>query len=875
LHPGCDVCGIGEICATQLDGNLSLVGDLERSIHLTRGALSEVTGQRVTALRHFALQRWWNSAIRAHLNSLTQTLSRGDFIGDCVVYEADSREVFVQFRWLFLVCVVAFSGCDDSGEAGAVSDASVMSDGSGGTAVEDMGMGGTPVLDGAPMPAGRLVVSSLALEFGRLAVGAEAEQRLSISNEGEGPLSVGLEGLAAPFTTSRMFPMTIPEGATRTIIFTFAPVAAGPVEQTINFVPDNGDGESVVLTGAAASPEGELLTDVLDFGVKAPGMAAAESVRIRNSSPNIPLNVIGTGVLEAPFSVPMGQLPTTLSPGEEAQILVQLNPEADGTFEQTLTINTNAGPFEVSVTARVVTPGDMSVTGMEPAWVVAGQETSVIIHGGPFPEGDVSVTVGETMLAEVERLDAWHLRGVVPATLMLSEDGPSALDVRVDAAGRFGLSPASVVVTPSLEQGRPLTLETLQAGPIGPEGNPWRLTVSEVPADVAVTITPGTVIIAEMDQRLRIFGPVQIGGEGPPVVFSSSNHEAGSWSGLNFDLDENNSTLQHVIVEYAGAGEAAVVVERPLGLTGFVVRRSASDALRIEDGAQLAFYSGEITDVNGDAIVMAPASSIFRFQRSRVRGAGWPMRADVGVFGRLPLGAGHDWQDNAQDAIGIHGSISNEVTLPNQPAGLSYRFYGDLRVLRGGALSFARGAPLVLDGVIELRGGALVLPPGFRISAEGNGAILADGGTFSAVGTVENPIVLGLASDMPVEPPAPWRGVNLAAVTQTEIAHLTIRGAGANGESALQLPAGPLEIAGLSVEESAGTALTIDGQITLTEAHFRDNPAGISIVGGNGLVQGTSTDAPAVTFADLALCDGWDVAGLLDGEQMPIETDCP
>jgi len=571
----------------------------------------------------------------------------------------------------------------------------------------------------------------------------------------------------------------------------------------------------------------------------------------------------------------MGQLPVVVAPGQEAQILVQLNPEADGVFTQTLSINTDGGTFEVPVTARVVTPGDMSVTGVEPAWVVAGQETTVVIHGGPFPEGETRVTVGEAALSDVEWVDPWHLRGVVPDTLVVGDGAPSALDVRVDAEGRFGVAAGGVVVTPAVDMGRALTLEALQAGPIGPEGNPWRLEISEVPGDVPVTISPGAVILAAEAQRLRLFGPVQIGGDGPPVIFSATTHEAGAWSGLNFDLNEENSTLQKVVVEYAGAGEAAVVVERPLGLTDFVVRRSAGDALRIEDGAQLAFYSGEMTDIQGDAIVMAPASSIFRFQGSRVRGARWPMRADVGVFGRLPLGAGHDWADNAKNAIGIHGSVGSEITLPNQPAGLAYRFHGDVRVLRGGTLSFSRGAPLILDGVIELRGGALALPPGFQIPAEGAGAIVADGGTFTAQGTMENPIILGRAPDAPAEPPAPWVGVDLTAATQTQIAHLTIRGAGGTEDNALKLPRSPVEIVGLTIEESAAGALTVSGSASLTDAVFRGNATGIDIEGGGGLIQGTSSDAPAVVFVDVAFCADWDLAGLLDADGAAVGTNCP
>ena len=742
-----------------------------------------------------------------------------------------------------------------------------------------LGDSGMPEMDGAvdgsPAGSGRLELAPDTLDFGRLAVGSDAEQRLTVSNAGAGPLTVDLEDLAPPFTSSRMFPLTIPPGANRTVIFTFAPEMAGAVEQIVRFVPDAGEARVVTLTGIAAMPEGEVLVDTLDFGVGAPGMAAAEAVTVRNASANIPLNVIGTAGLEAPFSVPMGQLPTLLSPGAEAQILVQFNPEMDGEFTQTLTINTDGGTFEVTVTARVVTPGDMTVTGLEPAWVVAGQETTVIVHGGPFPEGAARVTLGETALSGVERLDAWRLRAVVPDTLMADAEGAVGLDLRVDAGEQFGVAATSVVVTPPVESGRSLTLEALTAGPIGPDGNPWRLAVAEVPGEIEVSIEPGTVILAEADQRLRIAGVAVIGGEGPPVIFSAANAVAGAWGGLNFDLNEGNSTLQRVVVEFAGAGEAAVVVERALGLTEFVVRQSASDGLRIEDGTRMAFYSGELTDIAGDGIVMAPASSIFRFQNSRVRGVQWPMRADVGVFGRLPLGAGHDWADNAHDAIGIRGGVSTAVTLPNQPAGLAYRFHGDVRVLRGGELSFASGAPLVLDGVIEIRGGTLTLPAGLRVPAEGAGAIVADGGTFAVRGTAENPVVIGLPPDALAEPPMPWIGVDLTNAVQADVAHLTILGAGGGGENALRLPRSPVEIPGLIIESSAAGALTINGQATLTASQFRANQRGITIAGGSGSIEGVSTDEPAVDFVDVEVCADWNLETLLDGAGEVAPTNCP
>ena len=779
-------------------------------------------------------------------------------------------------RLRYVLLFVALFGCDDGGDsAGGQDDATAMSD-DGMMPVNEMGVSdGGPAPDQGPSGTGVLEVDPTTLEFERLAVGARAEQQLTLSNAGDGPLSVALDDLAAPFSSSRRFPLQIPAGAARPVIFTFAPETAGPVEQVITFRPDSGEAQSVTLTGSAATPEAELLTASLDFGVTEPGVAASDAVVIRNASAEIALTLISAGGVEAPFSVPMGQLPVNLAPGEEGRVVVQLNPAADGDFAQTLLVGTNGGTFEVPVTARVVTPGDMEVTGVEPAWVVAGVPTEVIVHGGPFPLEIDAVTIGDVALSEVERVDEWHVRALVPDTLEVGAGEALALDVRIESGPRFGLAAASVVVTPDPAVGRALNLEALRAGPIGPEGNPWRLEVDVVPGDVPVTIAPGTVILAAADQRLRFAAPVQIGGEGAPVVFSATAPIAGGWSGLNFDLTEGPSTLQAVVVEYAGAGEAAVVIERDLGLTDIIIRRSAGDALRIEDGARLAFYSGEITDAEGDAVVMAPASGIFRFQRSRVRGVQWPMRADIGVFGRLPLGAGHDWAANAYDAIGIGGSLTSEIHLPNQPAGLTYRVRADIRVSRGGTLSFSSGAPLILDGVIEIRGGTLVLPAGLQLRAEGAGTIIADGGTFTAQGTAENPVVIGARVEGAEGEPSPWDGVRLEAVTQANIAHLTVLGAGRSGDSAVGLPRSAVEIVGLAVEDSSAAALTLSGPATLTEARFGRNASGIEINGGRGAIEGTSTDAPAVSFSDPALCAEWNLDGLLDGAGEPVMTDCP
>ncbi|MCA9540217.1 MAG: choice-of-anchor D domain-containing protein, partial [Myxococcales bacterium] len=543
---------------------------------------------------------------------------------------------------------------------------------------------------------GRLVADPETVEFGLVAVGGMGDGMLSLQNDGEGPVEItAFDGLAAPFSTGRALPLTVPAGASRTLVLAYQPGEEGDDEATVTVVSDaEGPPLQFTLRGRAGRPMGELATPVLDFGVVVPGMPGGQLLEVRNTSPGLPLTALEVRDIAPPFAVPQGQLPATAAPEDSIRLVVQFAPEADGDFEQMITLRTDGGEFAVRLVGRAVTPGELRLVGVEPGFGPVDSPVTVTVHGGPFAAEPTRITIGDVELQDLALVDDWRVRGTLPVSGEAVGTLDDTVDVRVELdGGGFGVLPAAFVRTPGLNAGRMLDAAAVAAGTIGPEGNPWRLTIDTLAAGTELTIEPGTVILGEAG-ALTIEGVLRCGADTGPVVFSAREGEAGAWSGLRFAANDVASELHRTTVEYAGlAGEPALVTAQSTTLDGLVVRHSGGDGVRVEGMGSLVLLGGQFTDLAGDALRLAePTVSVFRVQRTFIRRARWPLVGLPGHFGRLPLGEANDWVDNAHDAIGLRGGVGTNLTLANQPAGLFYRLIEPITVGRGVIFGLSPGA---------------------------------------------------------------------------------------------------------------------------------------------------------------------------------------
>lgn len=768
---------------------------------------------------------------------------------------------------LWLLVLLGLTACDDDGghagptpDTGAPPDMSVAEDG----APTD-----GPAPDAPAQLFGALATDVMEVDFGNVGVGGKIDGMLRLRNEGEGALTVEGWVLAAPFSSSRQPPLTIPPGGMRTLLLSFEPAEAGVFETEMTFsvnVP-GAMPPSVTLRGEALTAEGELVTGRVDFGVVPPGQPSAEFILVENTSAVAPLTVSAVDGVMPPFDVPVGQVPVTIEPGQTAMVLVQFDPQMDGDYEQQVEVRTNAGDWMVTLVGRALSVGDLVVLGAEPAWAPTDEPTVVTVHGGPFPALPDAVRVGDQVLDFLELVDEERVRGTLPAG---GEPGP--VDVRVEIGGVFGVRPGGITRTGPADMGRMLDADAVAAGAIGPEGNPWRLATDTIPVDIELAVATGTVILCD-GRSLTVSGVLRTGGDPGQVVFSTAARAPGSWGGLVLSGEGAGSSLTDTILEYGGREGATVVSSQAASLARVAIRQASGDGVRVEAGGTLVVQGGDFTDLGGDGIVVASEATIFRLLMTRIRRARWPMTAYTHQFPN-PLGAAHDWAGNAHAGIGLRGDITADTTLGNQPAGVLFELVDPINVAADATLRVAAAAPLLLNNTLTVDG-RLELPTGLRVrTGEGGRLELRDGAEVSIQGIPAEPVVFEARDPGGDARPGAWSGVHIAAGVQVAATRLVVRDAGAGDTAALTLAADFGDLVGLTVEDSAAVGLELSGSGDISSAQLNRNAGATRVTGGSGSLAGTTTDpAPAVRFDGVG-CDAWDLAELLDGADLPASVDC-
>lgn len=777
-----------------------------------------------------------------------------------------------RIRWRPLVWIAAAlvcAACDDD-EPAAPTDMSLPD------AAPDAAVDATPdPIDMLPPDAaltGTLSAAEPRVEFGLVAVGGAGTADLLLRNAGPGPVTVtAFEGLEPPFSTNRSLPLTVPPEAERTVVLTFAPEAVGPAEATITVAADGaGPPVEVTLAGEAALPEGELVGDGLDFGTVAPGEPAADFLEIRNTSPALPLDVYEVVGVEPPFAIPQGQVPVTADAGQSARVLVQFEPEGDGEWSIPVTVRTAAGDFEATLSGRALTPGELVLTGVEPGWAPVDEPRRIVVHGGPFAAAPDGIEIGGVALDALERLDEWRLAGTLPAAGEGEDPALGPVDVRVDLGGGFGVLSGALIRTPPVADGMLLDLAD-EAPTADPAGNPWTVLGDTLPAASTLTVMPGAVLLFG-GGALTVEGAVQAGGPEGPTVFSAA--ACGGWRGLDIVEGEAAVNLNRVQVECAAPdGPTVRIAGRSPGLSEVAIRAAGGGCVDVQSGA-LTLVTAELTGCGGPGIALGPEAAVGRLQASRIRGADWPVTGFAHTFGRLPLGAGHDWAGNTHDAIGLGPGFRGDVTLASQPLGVRYRIRDVLRVARGANLRINTGAPLVIDNPIEVEG-ALTLPGRTRFQAEAGGVItVLAGGTLTAQGMAGDPTVIEARAPEGGPAPGGWGGVSIEPPSTLTGGYLTLRDGGADGP-ALRLGGLEMPFAGLTVTDSADVGLRIEADAELTGTLFADNPGGVVIAAGAGSITGETADpAPPVRIAEGVDCGAWDTAELLDGAGLAAAVEC-
>lgn len=237
---------------------------------------------------------------------------------------------------------------------------------------------------------------------------------------------------------------------------------------------------------------------------------------------------------------------------------------------------------------------------------------------------------------------------------------------------------------------------------------PYHLS-SQLDVKVPWTVAPGTRIIGSADTDIIVSGDaaaiIAIGTAEKPIVFTGAKKERGSWYGLQLmNAGNQQNTLQHAVVEYAGGGpgmDGAV----DLAGTGFpVYLKMQHTTVRHNKGWGLdADGNSKLADFIGNLLV------------SNAKG---PVRLDsLAAHQLLPAST---YTGNDTDEVRIRANRIG-TTQPWQDIGVPYAIDGNMHV----------DVVWTIDPGVTLK-----LAKDAWISADGDAA------GIHAVGTVAKPIVI-------------------------------------------------------------------------------------------------------------------------------------
>ncbi|MEE2757345.1 MAG: hypothetical protein VYA30_11815 [Myxococcota bacterium] len=385
--------------------------------------------------------------------------------------------------------------------------------------------------------------------------------------------------------------------------------------------------------------------------------------------------------------------------------------------------------------------------------------------------------------------------------------------------------------------------------------------------DGNLVVNPGTVIIAnESSHAIRIQGQAQIGSRDGLVVFSKSDRQAwsdedgagGGWLGLRIETGEEPINVLNTVIEYGGfGGEPAVIIdERTVVFEALTLQGNQRVGLAYTGQTSVNLVGSTLADVTENALDLGDGVSIGQLSELWTR-APVPVSANVRSFGRLPIGAGHDWgSDHA--GIRLRGSTGT-MRLANQPAGVYYTIE-NLAVAAVDTFSVPPTVPLKITGPLSVSG-TLAITGGGRLDALNDGLVtITPSGILSLTASDENRLVFGPAVD---QIQSPWPGLVIEG--QLDGGFVTVR----NGGLTLNSDFG--QLTGLEMDGTSNP-LTISASGDLVALAYRSDTHPIQITAGEGRITGTiSTTAELdVQFMPLELCDLWNLDQLVrdDGENL-------
>ncbi len=258
-------------------------------------------------------------------------------------------------------------------------------------------------------------------------------------------------------------------------------------------------------------------------------------------------------------------------------------------------------------------------------------------------------------------------------------------------------------------------------------GNPYVLTGTvTLPVSNILTIQSGVVVQFGTGAQLVVKGTISASGtSGSPITFTSSGSPKtkGSYGGLVIQSPDGSalnsgSVLNYVVIEYAGNGGAAVLVDKAtVTISNSTVRSSSRSGVNAVNGGYVQISSTAFND-NGSSSGDYPVLLENYTAHSTLSG--------LSMSGNF-IGGGID-----TNAVGIQQGMYDQIRTSVQwsipGAGIPYQLVSQITVEAGGTL---------------------VIDPGVTVKRTLYALIVKNGGKLLAIGTSDKRITFTVAANPP------------------------------------------------------------------------------------------------------------------------------
>ena len=258
---------------------------------------------------------------------------------------------------------------------------------------------------GKSAPPGQLSPNPSSVAFGKVKVGSNQTNNVTLSNSGGTDVTINQATLSgAGFSISNLaVPLTLHAGSTTSVIVTFAPPSGGNFTGSVTFIATKSMGNGKGNTGNVTLPlsgsgitAGSLTANLssVALGSTQVGSSSTQKETLTNTG-GASVTISQVNVSGAGFSVSGLSLPVTLAANQSISFNVGFTPATAGAANGTLAIASDApvSPLNVSLSGTGLAPGSLTANPSSESFgnVTVGNSKTVSV--GVTNTGGATVTL--------------------------------------------------------------------------------------------------------------------------------------------------------------------------------------------------------------------------------------------------------------------------------------------------------------------------------------------------------------------------------------------------------------------------------------------------------------------------------------------------